>query len=260
MTFDLDRVGGWRGLEGIVSEVLGCGELAMRLFADGAADRLEKKGDRSPVTEADRAVEARLRAFLHEATPDAGFLGEESGAADGSALRWIVDPIDGTRAFVRGLPTWSILVGLEYESVPVLGVALLPVTEELFIGVDGGGATMNGRPLRVSNVAAIEDAAIGHGALSQFTESGRTDALARLAAGTYTQRGFCDFANYRELLLGRLDAVVDPGVQPYDCAPAAVLVREAGGQTSDLTGQDTIYGDGFLATNAHLHTAVLALV
>lgn len=260
MAFDLDRIGGLSALHDLTREVLACGELALRLFHDGAAARLEKKGDASPVTEADRAVEAHLRAYLTRRYPTAAFLGEESGASEGAEMRWIVDPVDGTRAFVRGLPTWSVLLGLEFDDVPVLGIALLPVTEELFVGWLGGGATMNGRPLRVSSVGTLADAAIGHGALSQFSAAGRLEALPRLATKTYTQRGFCDFANYRELLLGKLDAVVDPDVQPYDCAPAAVLVREAGGAYSDLTGAETIHGDGFVASNGKVHDEVIGLL
>ncbi|MEM9069675.1 MAG: inositol monophosphatase family protein [Myxococcota bacterium] len=245
--FDLDRIGGLSALHALVDEVLGAGALALHIQERGAA--MERKDDASPVTEADRAVEARLRAYLSKTYPKAGFLGEESGAQAGQEFTWIVDPIDGTRAFVRSIPTWSVLVGLEADGVPVLGIAFLPAAEDLFVAYTGGGATHNGRPCRVSTVDQLGDALVGHGAIQQFTETGHEDALLRLARGTYTQRGFADFANYRALLLGRMDAVVDPGVQPYDVAPAAVLVQEAGGRFSDLKGAETIHGDGFVASN-----------
>ncbi|HJK95448.1 MAG TPA: inositol monophosphatase family protein [Polyangiaceae bacterium LLY-WYZ-15_(1-7)] len=259
--FDLDRIGGAHALDHLVDAVLEAGEIALRLYRGGAAARTERKPDRSPVTEADREVERHLRAYLDEAHPAAAFLGEESGEGAGTSdLRFVVDPIDGTRAFVRGIPTWSILLGLEAEGEPVLGVAYMPAAGDLFVGVQGHGATANGRPCRVSQVADAADAAIGHGALAQFTDEGMGPALERLAVGTDTQRGFADFANYRELLLGRLDAVVDPGVQPYDVCPAAVLVREAGGRFSDFGGAPTIHGRGFVASNGPVHDAILALL
>ncbi len=255
--FDLDRIGGPGALADLVDEVLGAGELALHIQRRGAA--MEKKDDRSPVTEADRAVEERLRGYLARRYPDAGFLGEESGARDGSGLRWIVDPIDGTRAFVRGIPTWSVLVTLEADAIPAVAIAYMPASEDLFVGFLGGGARHNGRPCRVSTTAALDDALVGHGAIQQFTEAGRDALLLRLARETYTQRGFADFANYRELLLGRMDAVIDPGVKAYDVGPAAVLVQEAGGRWSDLAGRPTIHGDGFVASNGLVHEALLAL-
>src|SRR5690606_3582525 len=124
--FDLDRIGGRRALHTLVDEVLGAGEDALRLYRSGAADRVVRKPDRSPVTEADRLVEARLRRHFDRWRPKVGFVGEESGTRDARAtMRWIVDPIDGTRAFLRGLPTWSILVGLEDEYGPALGIAFM---------------------------------------------------------------------------------------------------------------------------------------
>lgn len=256
--FDLDRIGGAPALADLVDEVLGAGELALHIQRRGAA--MEKKADRSPVTEADRGVEERLRGYLARRYPDAAFLGEESGEKVGADLRWIVDPIDGTRAFVRSIPTWSILVTLEAGGTPVLAVAYMPASEDLFVGFLGGGARHNGRPCRVSTTATLDDALVGHGAIQQFSDTGHEETLLRLARQTYTQRGFADFANYRELLLGRMDGVVDPGTKAYDVGPAAVLVQEAGGRWSDLQGRPTIHGGGFIASNGLVHDALLALV
>lgn len=260
--FDLDRVGGARALRELVSEVLAAGEDALALFRMGAAKRVRTKPDRSPVTEADHAVEQRLRAFCARRFPDVGFLGEETGAgpATDAPMRFVVDPIDGTRAFLRGIPTWSILVGLEAESVPVVGVALIPSTGDLFVGVRGDGADGNGRPCVISEVSKLEDAVISHGGLEQFTSSGRCHLLERIGEATYSQRGFGDFEGYKHLLLGRVDGVIDPGVQPWDLCAPAVLVREAGGRLTAFDGTETIHGGSGVASNGRIHEALVALI
>jgi histidinol-phosphatase len=137
----LDELGGRAALEDLIDAVLAGGELALKLYRDGAGQRAQKKPDRSPVTEADRAVEEHLRGFVAKRFPGATFFGEEAGGAPASdGLRFVVDPIDGTRAFTRGLPTWSVLVGIEYRRQPIAGVAYMPAAGDLFSGVFGHGA------------------------------------------------------------------------------------------------------------------------
>lgn len=258
--FDLDRIGGRRALRDLVDEVLAAGEDALRLYEDGRA-RVERKPDRSPVTEADHAVEARLRALIEKRWPTAGFLGEESGHAPSNGdLRFVVDPIDGTRAFIRGIPTWSVLVGIEAGGEPVVGIAFMPATGDLFVGVRGDGAEGNGRPLRVSAVDDLSAAVVCHGSIDQFHGANALPLLERLALHTYTQRGFSDFEGYRNVLLGRADAMIDPGIKPWDVCPAAVLVREAGGRFTSMDGEETIHGNGGLASNGAIHDALVALV
>jgi len=257
-----EDIGGRSAFDDLISAVLAAGELALTLYRHGAGDRAQKKPDRSPVTEADKQVETYLLSFVRARFPGARFFGEEHGgdSARTDALRFVVDPIDGTRAFMRGLPTWSILVGLELAGEPVAGVAYMPAAGDLFSGVRGEGAYVNGRPVRLSGVAKLEDALVCHGGLAQFTDDGREALLGTLARASYTQRGLADFANYRALLLGQADAVVDPSVQPYDVAAAALLVREAGGRLTSLTGEETIYGPGALASNGLVHDELLALI
>jgi histidinol phosphatase-like enzyme (inositol monophosphatase family) len=257
----LETLGGRSALDDLIDAVVAGGEIALRLYRDGAGLRAEKKPDRSPVTEADRAVEQHLAAFVKARFPDATFFGEESGgAARSQGLRFVVDPIDGTRAFTRGLPTWSVLVGVEYDGEPLAGVAFMPAAGDLFSAVRGHGAYVNGRPVRLSAVDRLEDAMVCHGGLAQFTDAGREDLLGKLARATYTQRGLGDFAGYRALLLGQADAVIDPSIQPYDIAAAAVMVREAGGRLTSLGGVDTLYDPFAVASNGHLHDALLALL
>ncbi len=259
--FDLDRIGGPRALRDLISEVLAAGADAMRLYTGGAAARVQAKPDRSPVTEADRAVEERLRAFLSKRFPMAGFLGEETGRAESrDGMRFIVDPIDGTRAFIRGLPTWSVLVGLEADGEPVVGIAYMPAAEELYVGVRGGGADCNGRPLQVSAVRTLDAALVCHGSLQQFTDEKLVPLLGRLGEDVYTCRGLADFDGYRQVLHGRADAMIDPSIKPYDVCPAAVLVREAGGRFSSMAGDATIHGGSGLASNGHVHDALLRLI
>lgn len=244
-------------MDSLQSLLLRAGELALRHFERGV--EVEEKPDRSPVTQADKEVEALIRESLLREFPDAEFFGEETGVhGDNPALRFILDPIDGTRAFVRKLPTWSILLGVEVEGEAVAGLAYMPAREELFLAARDQGATCNGRPLRVSRVEKLDDAMVSHGALQQFQAAGIMDALGRLAEATDSARGFADFEGYRQVLLGRVDAMIDPDVKPYDICAPAVLVREAGGRFSSLEGADTIYGGGAIASNGRVHEALVA--
>ena len=257
--FDLDRIGGRRALDALVDVIVEAGGEARRMFERGQA-HVETKPDRTPVTLADKMIEDRVRAYLARAHPSAGFLGEETGASGPSGvLRFVLDPIDGTRAFVRGLDTWSVLCGLEADGVPVLGVAYLPAAGDLFVGVMGGGAYDNGRACRVSSVTSLADATITHGVVAQFTDHGHPALLPRLAASAST-RGLSDFDGYRQLLRGKVDAMIDPGVKPWDLCAAAVLVREAGGRLTSLGGEDTIHGGSGLASNAKIHDELVALI
>ena len=260
--FDLDRIGGRRALLELVDEVLAAGDEARVLYQRGAANRAKRKVDQSPVTEADEAVERRLSNYLRKRYPEAGFLGEETGSAGPSeaGLRWVLDPIDGTRAFVRGIPTWTVLLGLEAEGQPAVGIAYLPAHDDLYVAVRGDGAHNNGRALHVSSVDKIEDCTISHGALSQFTDLQLGHLLPKLGQATYTQRGFADFDGYRQLLRGRVDAMLDPGVAAWDICAAAVLVAEAGGRLTSFDGTETIHGGSSLASNGAVHDALLELI
>jgi histidinol-phosphatase len=259
--FDLSRIGGKAAVDALVGEIRAAGRLALDLYAAGAAGRATRKPDRSPVTEADRAVENHLREYMQRAFPGVGFLGEETGEDNATAaLRFVVDPIDGTRSFLRGIPTWSILVGLECDRVPVLGIAHFPADGDMLVGIQGQGATSNGQPLKVSEVDSLEHAVISHGSLLQFTGSDHDALLLALGRKTYTQRGFTDFDGYRKLLHGQVDAMIEPGIQAWDICPAAVLVREAGGRFTSFTGKESIHEGTSIASNGRIHDALIQLV
>jgi histidinol-phosphatase len=260
--FDLDRLGGERVLRALVDEVLACGEDALRLYRSGAGERALAKPDRSPVTEADRAVEDRLRSFVARRFPDAAFVGEESGDSGSSTseTRFVVDPIDGTRAFMRGIPTWSILVGIEHRAEPVAGIAYMPGDGDLFVAYRGHGAFGNGRPLRLTRVESLDAALVCFGDLHQFLNTNDMHMLTRLGTSTFSQRGFHDFDGYRKLLFGQADAMIDPGIKPWDVCAASVLVEEAGGRLTSFQGERTVWGGDALASNGLLHDALLAIV
>lgn len=272
--FDLDRIGGRRALADLTNEIILAGGHARRMFEAGMIrweqrERVSMKPDRTPVTEADRLVEERLSGYLRKHFPAAGFLGEETGehrAVDGESgtpdhgLCWVLDPIDGTRAFVRGIETWSVLLGLLWNGTPVLGLAYMPAADELFSAVAGDGAWGNGRPLRVSPLASFADSTVAHGSLQQFTGTGHTEMLGRLGEQTQSQRGFSDFDGYRRLLRGQVDAMVDPGVAPWDICASYVLVQEAGGKLTSFENRSTIFGGSAVASNGLIHDSLVALI
>jgi fructose-1,6-bisphosphatase/inositol monophosphatase family enzyme len=260
--FDLDMLGGQRAWRDLVDEILACGEEGQELYRQGAAKRAVRKADDSPVTEADAAIEKRLRAYVAEHFPHAAFLGEEtgSGGAENATLRFVVDPIDGTRAFVRGIPTWSVLCGIEHQRKPVAGIAFMPAAGDLFTGVVGEGATMNGRPIHLSRIASLDEATVCHGMIGHFLEEKAMPTLQRLAEGTYTQRGVHDFDGFRQVLDGRAEAMVDPGASPWDLCAAAALFTAAGGRLTALDGSESIYEDGGIASNGLVHEALVNLL
>jgi len=263
--FDLDSIGGQSALDRVLDEVRAAGQHARALFDAGRA-HVESKPDRSPVTVADREVEDRLRTFLLATFPDIAFRGEESGAGgtEGARLSWLLDPIDGTRAFIRGLPTWSVLLALLEDGEPQIAVGYFPADDDLYVAVRGRGAQRDGRALKVSAVASLADATITHGALAQHPGDRGMRTLMALRDRTHTQRGHLDFDQHRQVLLGRIDVAIDPLLQPWDAAVPMLLIREAGGIATTLTGQTSlsaVLSDGGLVTsNGLVHAETLELL
>ncbi len=262
--FDLDRIGGRGALYELITEMIAAGEDALQQFRAGVVNNFQMKPDavNSPLTAADQLVERRLRRFLARRFPEVGFLGEETGLSDSddSEMRFVVDPIDGTRSFIRGLRGWAVLVGLEADGEPVVGAAYMPVSSDFYLAVKGEGTLANGRPVRVSGVDSLASALISHGGLNQFTTMGMEHLLVEIGNKTYSQRGFADFGGYRTVMHGRADAMIDPGVQPWDICAPAVLVREAGGMLTSFEGEHTIYGGNALVSNGLIHEQLLEIV
>ncbi len=232
------------------------------------------KADATPVTVADREAEVILRARLGTALPADGIVGEEFGERRGTnGFVWWIDPIDGTQSFVRGVPLYGTLVGLERDGVAVAGVVYLPALAEIYYGVTGGGAwwmtevprfaddpiaPRRLRPARVSAVTTIGDARLNTTSGKGFAAPGLAGAYARLVAETATDRTWGDCYGHMLVATGRAEIMIDPVMQDWDCAALAPIVIEAGGRFTDLAGRPTIHGKSAVSTNGALHDHVLA--
>lgn len=231
------------------------GDVAMRWFR--AAPPAETKADGTIVTLADREAERALRDLLAAERPDDAVLGEEEGLREGTGpVRWIVDPIDGTESFARGVPLWGVLVAAEVRGRIVAGVCHLPAAGETVAAARGLGCTWNGRPCRVSATPALS------GAMLLVTSSRAVgDRMPRwpaLERAVRHVRGWSDCYGYALVATGRADAVLDPRMAPWDCGPFPVILEEAGGRFTDWTGATRIDGGDAVATNGVLHDALLA--
>jgi histidinol-phosphatase len=237
-------------------------DLALRL-AD-AADQIalsrfrsrdlvvETKPDRTPVTEADRAVEAELRTILGVERRRDAILGEEGGQAGSGARRWIIDPIDGTRNYLRGVPVWAALIALEDHGTITVGVVSAPALHRRWWAERGSGAHANGDLVRVSRVARPEDAVLTF-ALEQ--------SLPSLAARAWHARGYGDFWSHMLVAEGAVDGAIDAiGVSVWDLAAVQVIVEEAGGTFTDFSGEHRVDGGSAISSNGLLHAALLEAV
>ncbi|MFO0964605.1 MAG: inositol monophosphatase family protein [Gemmataceae bacterium] len=235
------------------------GQFALRYFDSDVA--VEWKADHSPVTLADKGAEQLLRATLLGKFPDDGFLGEESGTRAGSSgFRWIIDPIDGTRSFVRGVPLWATLVGLEYKGEPIAGVTYLPALGQTFRALRGDGAFRDDRPIHVSKVDTLKEAHLFYSSITWFTRAGVEKAFLQLAAQTQRQRGFGDFYGFVLVAQGSGDIMLEQGVHAWDLGALVPLIEEAGGRITAWDGARDIERPDVLATNGLLHEEVLRLL
>jgi len=217
------------------------------------------KADKSPVTEADVEAERAIRGILESRFPDHGFFGEETGkhAVDSEYL-WLVDPIDGTKSFVREYPMFSTQIALMRRGELLLGVSSAPVYGELAWAERGAGAFLDGQPLRVSDVAELSAAALSAGNLKSLARSEAWGRYGGVVAEVNRIRGYGDFLHYHLLAGGKLDAVVESDVNILDIAALVVIVEEAGGRFTDLGGRPVgLETTTVLATNGRLHRHLL---
>jgi len=216
------------------------------------------KADATPVTEADVKAEEAIRAILTERFPTYGFYGEETGQQEmGAENLWLVDPIDGTKAFVRESPFFSTQIALMRKGRLVLGVSSAPVYGELAWAEEGAGAHLNGRRIHVSHMAELADASISTGNLKTLARSPQWAKFGELVTRVNRVRGYGDFAHYHLLARGSLDAVIESDVNILDIAALTVIVREAGGTFTDLQGADVgLATTSVLATNGKLHAKI----
>jgi histidinol-phosphatase len=219
---------------------------------------VETKPDMTPVTEADRAVERALRDRIAAARPGDGVVGEEFGADGSGDSRWILDPIDGTKNYVRGIPVFATLIALEREGRLTVGVASAPALGRRWWAARGQGAFADGRPIRVSRVGDLADAQLSYASLSGWEQRGLGARFRGLARRCWRTRAFGDFWSHVLVAEGAVDAAVEPEVSLWDLAPLQVIVEEAGGRFTDLAGVARPDGGDAAATNGLLHDAVLA--
>ena len=244
-------------LDAVTEAARAAGEIALKYYRSGFDVTI--KPDLTPVTQADREAEQVIVEILRRAFPDHGFLGEEFGERGSRERRFIIDPIDGTKNFVRRIPVWATLIALEEAGEITAGVVHNPVTGELYTARRGGGAFLNGERIRVSDVAGIGEAHLIHAGLGLLRRAGYWDGFVRLVDATDRQRGFGDYLGYALVAEGKAEIYLETDVKAWDLAPCQVIVEEAGGRFTDFAGVPTIYSGHAFATNGVLHDAALAL-
>ena len=247
-----------RALDAAVDAARAAGRIALKYFRGGF--EVAKKPDDTPVTPADREAEQAIVEILGRAFPDCGVLGEEFGGRGTKEVRWIIDPIDGTKNFVRGIGIWATLIALEERGEVTVGVIHNPVTAELYTARRGAGAFLNGERIRASDVAELGRAFFLHAGLGIVRKGGHWDGFARLIDATDRQRGFGDYMGYGLVAEGKAEIYAELDLKPWDLAAPKILVEEAGGRFTDFAGRPTIYTGTALATNGRLHDAALALL
>ncbi len=219
---------------------------------------VEWKQDQTPVTIADRETEQAVRAALLKAFPGDGFLGEEYGDQPGtSGFRWVIDPIDGTRNFVRGIPIWATLVGLEYRGEQIAGVVEAPALGLSYRALRGDGAYRGDRRIRVSGIDDLHKAQFFTSSPSWFMKSGAMGPFLDLVRRTERHRGFGDFYGFVLVAQGSGEFMLEYGVHAWDVAALKPLIEEAGGRYSDWSGNPNIHRPDVLVSNGRLHDAVL---
>ena len=247
-----------RRLQVAIAAAKAGGEVALSYFRTKL--EVERKADDSPVTVADRECERRIIEVLREAFPEHAILGEELGEQAGKGAKWIIDPIDGTKSFIRGIPLFATLIGLEEEGVITTGVVYAPAQNELLYAQRGIGAFDSGGRVRVSEVRRVADSMLVFGGASALRTAGYWTAYERLVTHSARQRGYGDYFAYTFVARGQAEAMIDVDIKPWDLAPLKIIIEEAGGVFTDFNGQPTIYSGSAIASNLHIHNEVRALI
>ena len=221
---------------------------------------VETKEDLSPVSIADRRTEEKLRELIQKYYPDHGIIGEEFGGTDRTReYNWFIDPIDGTAAFVRGVPIYGVMLALERRGEMIVGVINFPALKEFVYAALGEGCTWNGSPARVSKTRTMQESLFCHSGREYFANTGRVQAYEELQAATGSQRTWGDCYGHVLVATGRADLCVDPVLQEWDAAPMIPILQEAGGTFTDWTGKVTAFGRDGASTNGHLLQQTLAI-
>ncbi|HFC12492.1 MAG TPA: histidinol phosphate phosphatase [Anaerolineae bacterium] len=239
------------------------GRLTLGYFQNGT--RTEWKADDSPITVADREAERLIRQRISSRFPDHQIVGEEFGGVDDAhtaSHRWFVDPIDGTKSFVHGVPMFAVLIGLEIDGRIEVGAAYFPALDEMIAAATGEGCRWNGRPARVSQQSELSRSVVAHIDTASFgrISPAKGQAWQRLQHASYYNAGWCDAYGYALVATGRAEIAIDPIMNSWDCGPFPAIMREAGGYFGDWQGKETIFAQEALATNLALLPQLLDLL
>jgi histidinol-phosphatase len=232
------------------------GEIGLGFF--GGSFEVRLKPDRSPVTEADVAIEEAIRAAIHERYPDDGVLGEEGGSEGAGRRRWIVDPIDGTKNFADGVQVWSNLIALAVDDDPVVGVVNFPALGERYEASTDGGARLNGTTIQVSRADRVSRSFFVFAGMEDWLEGPYAAGVQRLVREARRNRGFGDAWGHCLVARGSADVMVELELATWDWAALQVVIQEAGGRMSQFDGSPLVHGGTVLATNGVLHDEIIA--
>jgi histidinol-phosphatase len=239
---------------------LQAGKISLQYYQTGIT--ADFKPDNSPVTVADKAVEEFIRLRIEKTYPDHAIVGEEFGTnqKDGKTFSWIIDPIDGTKSFIRGVPLYAVLIGLEVEGIVRVGAAYFPALDEMICAADSEGCWWNGRQAHVSLIERLEDAYICFTSMKDMEKNERSKAWDQLKNKAYELRGWSDAYGYLAVATGRAEAVLDPKMKIWDCGPFPPIFREAGGFFGNWQGvEGHTFGEA-LACNSKLLPELLSIL
>jgi len=230
------------------------GRSTLALFQAGA--HVMTKSDQTPVTLADQGAERLIRELIAETYPGEHILGEEEGGATGEKSRWVIDPIDGTKSFISGVPLYSTLVSYEDHGEVDVAVCYFPALDEMLYAERGQGAFFNGRPARVSTRDTVKGSVICCGGLRSMQTAGRWEPFSRIVDRALATRTWSDAYGHALVATGRVEAMLDPVVAHWDISAVSLLVREAGGRFTDFAGCDKMALDG-ISSNGCVHQEIL---
>lgn len=235
------------------------GELALKYFK--SQPKVSYKPDKSPVTRADIEAEKLIRKIISQKFPDHGIMGEELPSVNPKAkYQWVIDPIDGTKSFIRGMPFWSTLLALLENGRPIIGISFSPADNGIYTAEKGKGTFLNGKRQRVSKISGLKNAYLAHGSIDAFENKNMLEGFMKLYRAAGSHRGFGDSFAYHLLIKGNVDIMVEAKDKVHDIAAPALLVQEAGGRFSDFSGKFSLTSDCGVATNGILHSQVLKLL
>lgn len=236
------------------------GRLTLGYYQTGI--QAEMKSDDTPVTLADRKAEELIRSRIEKHYPSHSIVGEEYGLKESqeASHRWFIDPIDGTKSFMRGVPLYAVLIGLEIEGEVQVGAAYFPALDEMIAAAKGLGCWWNGKHAQVSKTQNLSEALVTCTTSYGFKKYGRLKEWERIQTACYFQAGWGDAYGYLLVATGRADLMLDPAMNEWDCGPFPPILAEAGGYFGDWRGNPTIYGKEAMATNGVLLPQVLSLI